>query len=416
MQHRHLHSLPGDTDPADFCLIGPVTSWGKGYIEARCGRKIAGPIYGFQEIAKEGPDLDPMERNIELFRLIFNSNLHFPMGITPGSGVFLDQERIKSPLSRGYCCPSYLHCVQDAELRKDILGAMRIYDDKTTPDFDRYSFNSGYAHYPQSWGRFIDAVAIHECDKHVVIVLNQYGELNRLSAEEFCNEIFTQERLDLLQEKGYGSLSLKAKESVTSLLLTEDAQDKRDLTVIIRPSFTSQDMKQLQLASERLLATGDNTAIESWCARCKVYLYECWPHKCNFLKQQKNLAKTIAPSMGRLLDVPTDDRIALEKALKNPDLEKDTLNFCKYIIEHCSFDPLFEGGFKRAAWHHTIPDFMKIEEETIGKEFQRDLVQYIKDPRSVISLTISTLPQLQERIEKRMQQYFESDSFGTKAT
>ncbi len=408
VHHRSFSSSPVETDPADFLLIGPVASLGKDYIENRVTyRKIKGPIYGFKEIASGGPFF----LNYKLYQAIFPSDseyVSFPMDILPGTGVFLDPSRMQAPLSRTYCCPSYIHSIQDPDLRKDILESMQVYDDTTTPDYDKYSLNSGYAHRPTSWGKFIDCVAMHEQEKHAVIVLNQKGEFYNLSAEEFCDQIFTPERLDLFKKHGYGSLTLKAQDTEKAFLLSEDCQTKRNLTVIIRPSFKPNDMKQLQLASERLIATGDNTAIESWAARCKLYLYECFPHKAEFLNQQITLAKTIAPSVAKLLEysVSTSE---LEEILKDPALAEDTLKFCKYITEHCSFDPIFEAGIKRTAWHHTIPELMTIEEDIInkGKEFQNGLLEYVKDPKPGKSLTISTLPQLKKRVREVVDLYLQ---------
>lgn len=407
--HRELRSLPVNKDPADFVIIGPIVGIGKAKIEEYTGRKIEGPIYGFNEIAMGHGD--PTWINFKSYFSIFPSTLrYFSMGITPGSGIFLDQTRIKAPLTRTCCCPSYLLSIQDASLRKDILESMQVYDDRTKPDFDRYSFNSGYAHNPNLRGRFIEAVAIHECSKDAIIVLNDRGAFGALSSEEFFDYIFTSKRLDLLQKKGYGSITLKTKNKEISFLLSEDGQNMRNVTVITRPSFTPHDMKQLQLSSERMIATGDNTAIEAWCAKCKLFLYECLPHKLGFKEQQIDLAKKMAPAMSRLLELPNDCSTSkLEKAVHDPDLEKDTLNFCKYVVEHCSFGPIFEAGIKRAAWHHIIPDLVTIEEQTIDKEFQTDLIQYVKDPKSKKFLTINTLPQLEKRIQETVADYLKTE-------
>ena len=139
---------------------------------------------------------------------------------------------MEAPLSRAYCCPSYISLIQNTELRQDILSAMSCHDDKSLPDYDSYSFNSGYAHHPASWGKFIDCVAIHERHKHVVIVLNQCGEFDRLSVGDFSNIIFTPERLAYLKEKGYGQVTLKGNEEAILIQQSDDDQTKRNLDVL----------------------------------------------------------------------------------------------------------------------------------------------------------------------------------------
>ncbi len=84
------------------------------------------------------------------------------MGLVPGSGIFFDQSRLDTPLSREYCCPAPLLKIKDDSLRRDILRSLDSINKDTLPNFDLHSFNSGYAHRPSSWGKFIDFVAIQE--------------------------------------------------------------------------------------------------------------------------------------------------------------------------------------------------------------------------------------------------------------
>jgi len=327
---RRWESDPTDGAAADFMLAGPVKlTSGVDYIASKIHRKIAGPTCAFAEIGEECSDLDteiaqelvrkaneekqPLETiyaQNKLHKRLFPSRSSngrglFPMGLQPGSGVFLEPSRIAAPLSRGYCCPSYLPQIEDAALRKDILEAMGVYDGASEPDYDQYSLNSGYAHRPVSWGKFIDFTAIHERNKHVAVVLNQHGEYDRLSTEEFAEQIFTPERLAYLKAQGYGTIILKGEEEQAfSLGQSENPEQERRLVVIVRKKFLPQDMRRLQLASERLLGTGDNSALEAWCARCKLYLYEDVANggcKWRFLQQQVDLAKQFSPNLSRLL-------------------------------------------------------------------------------------------------------------------
>lgn len=407
-------------DPADFVLVGPVVSMRKEHIETIIGRKINGPIYGFKEIADRYGEKFPISSypSFRSYSAIFPINYEpdtprltgtcQSMGIIPGRGVFLDEGRVQAVRSRGYCCPTYLHKIQDTSLLKDILESMQIYDDKSVPNFDKYSFNSGYARWLDSHKRFIYAVAMHERAKHVVIVLNECKTM-----DAFFDHIFTLEAMAVLQQNGYGSITVKSLDREKVFLLGEDSPGHRDLTVIIRPGFSPQDMRSLQLSSERLLATGDNTAVESWCALCILFLYECPSHKQGFRKQQIDLAKKIAPSLARLLELPLPSYSAnvsikdLETAVCHPDLAQDTLRFCTYISERCSFAPIFEAAIKRTAWRFLNPDLIEVEAEALGTELPRDLMNYMKDRRTVQSLTLHNLPHLKNRIRKSTEEYLE---------
>lgn len=445
---RQLQSPPPEEAPGDLLLVGPVRlGWAIDYIESRIQRKIAGPVFGFLEIAEEGSAksiLDCLPLYVEnadqrgdtpnqiykfLHRNIFPSESEnnkglLSMGVQPGTGVFVDQTRIEAPLSRGYCCPSYLPQIQDAQLRKDILEAMNVFDGVSEPDYDQHSFNSGYAHRPVSWGKFIDCVAIHEKNKHVLIVLNQRGEFAHPTTQEFQDQIFTPHRLAFLKQKGYGTVIFKGQEPGATLLQeAENPQIDRRLTVIVRPSFNPSDMRRMQLASERLLATGDNSAVESWCARCKLYLYEDVANmgcKWRFLQQQVDLAQTISPNLSKLLALfggdrrlpdrslnqPLDEQkmVEMESLLNTPDLSDATLQFCDHIVSSYSFDAAFEAALKRTAWHHYVPQLATIEVETLDESYRTGLVTYLKNPEaSEKNLRVRNIPELGRRIQEVVQ-------------
>jgi hypothetical protein len=304
---------------------------------------------------------------------------------------------------------------------------MNVFDGVSEPDYDQHSFNSGYAHHRASWGKFIDCVAIHEKNKHTVIVLNQRGECAYLTTQEFQGQIFTPERLAFLKQKGYGTVLFKGQGPETTLL--QDAENphlERRLTVIVRFSFNPSDMRCMQLASERLLATGDNSAVESWCARCKLYLYEDvsnWGCKWRFLQQQVDLAQTISPNLSKLLALFGGDRrlpdrslnqpldgpkmLEVEELLNDPDLSDATLQFCDRITSTYSFYDVLEAALKRTAWHHYIPQLARIEAETLDESFRIDLVTYLKNPEvSEKALRVRNISELGKRVQETVQQYF----------
>jgi hypothetical protein len=439
---RHWPSKPSDESQADLLLTGPVPlTWDNNYIERKIQRKIAGPTFGFNENAAELKGFgnvkkaiqikiasswleNPKEFHLTMFPASSDEHGQLPMGLEKGSGVFLDRSRIEAPKSRGYCCPTYLSKIEDASLREDILEALG----SSEPNYDRYSFNSGYAHHVEvSWGKFIDCVAIHEQDKHVVIVANQEGEFTKLQTSAFCNQVFfTSERVAFLKEKGFGTITLKGKgDEVFTILKETEASPGRKLTILVRPSFTPQDMKYLQLASERLLSTGDNSAVEAWCSRCKLYLYEDVDNagcKWRFLQQQVDVAQTISPNLSRLLALFGGDRRLpdphlntplnkekmheMESLLMKKDLSEATLKFCEHITEHYSFEEVLQSALKRTAWCHLAPELADIESNALGDQFRQSLIDYLLTPQPVeLTINRSKLQDLTKQIEEVVEKH-----------
>lgn len=264
-----------------------------------------------------------------------------------------------------------------------------------------------------------------------MIVLNQRGELDRPTTQEFQNKIFTPQRLAFLKQKGYGTVLFKGQGPETTLLQdAEDPQLERRLTVIIRPSFNPSDMRCMQLASERLLGTGDNSAVESWCSRCKLYVYEDVANagcKWRFLQQQVDLAQTISPNLSKLLalfggDHRLHDRslnepldgpkmVEMEELLNAPDLSDATLQFCDLITSTYSFNAVLAAALTRTAWHHYIPELARIEAETFDESFCTGLVTYLKNPEaSEKALRVRNIPELGKRVQEAVQQYLVSAS------
>jgi hypothetical protein len=209
IQIRTPVPFPNEPSKVDMLIVGPVKcSWGTGYIESRSKIKLHGPRFGFLENAESVNSYSTCIAHDQLMKVESEKaykeyhKIHpilFPsktasayglaMGLQTGSGVFLDESRVNAPLSRGDCCPSYLSQIEDSHLRDDIFNALG-----SELDYDRYSFNSGYAHRKASWGKFIDFVAVHERDKQVVIVLNQSSLYEEHSAQSFFDTLFTPER------------------------------------------------------------------------------------------------------------------------------------------------------------------------------------------------------------------------------
>ena len=228
---------PKEPVTADLIITGPIIcTWPNSVIEEEFHVTINGPRFGFLEIAhttklgvfhrfrqvRKKLQMGASLLDRDWHKLILSSSSDretewLAMGLTQGTGIFIDETRLNAPRSRGYCCPNYLLELEDTELRDDLLQILG-----EIPDYSKYSFNSGYAHHPRSWKRFIDFTAAHEQEKHVVIVLNQHGELNRLTTEEFREKIFTKKRLAQLIKLGYGTVSLQGSQEMPFILQSSD--------------------------------------------------------------------------------------------------------------------------------------------------------------------------------------------------
>ncbi len=299
------------------------------------------------------------------------------------------------------------------------MGALGVIEGGKLPDYDQCSLNFGYAHWPRSWERFILMFAMHETKKdRVVIVMNQKGARGAFTTQQFSQRIFTQENLLRVKKLGYETVLVKGSEEKPMIL---QKGSKRTLSIIVRSRFSPNDMKNLQLASERLFATGDNSAAESFASRCKLYLYEDLADGCKwlFLQQQIALAHALFPPFGRLLalggklePLTEAEWEETQKILQDPLLTEATMLFCRVITVQYSFAEKFEGFIKRKAWHQCIPSLIDIEAESMDESFKKDLVSFLQNPMALPKkIEIKNLPQLATLVEGEIQKYLRHDLF-----
>ncbi|NGX32259.1 MAG: hypothetical protein K1060chlam4_00300 [Candidatus Anoxychlamydiales bacterium] len=437
-------SYPSLKDGAsDLLIVGPAKcGWGTDYIQSRIGVKIDGPRFSFLEAGTKPcttmgtfiacktarENLLSEEKNKVLSKIhkyLFSTRCDSTidgicMGLVPGSGIIFDQSRLDTSLSRGYCCPAPLLKIVDTSLREDILRSLDNMNKDMLPNFDLHSFNSGYAHRPSSWGKFIDFVAIQEREKHVTIVLNQHGEFDKPNSYDFGKMIFTPERQKFLRQMRYGKIIVKGEESEPLMLQTSTENNQRNLTVIIRPSFEPEDMKQLQLASERLIATGMNTPAESWASKCKLYIYEDVANggvTNEFLKQQIKIAKKVNPKLGRLLQIAgrinkplsSEEMAEVTEILHDPELSTATLNFCDHIISNYRFQDALVSSLKRVMWHHYIPELIKVEADAMDDDFKEGILKYFGsfDAEKQVVI-VKNLPVLAQSVQRAVNAYLAS--------
>jgi len=429
---------------SNFLVVGPAKSNNDAYILNRLGTKVDGPRFRFLECAERSSDLLPLfgkkAQNIsssldnvyrEAHKVTFvsESTEHggVPMGLSPGSGVLLDKSRLQAPLSLGYCCPKYLLKIQDQGLKNDILSALGVSGSVRKPSYSSHSFNFGYAHNQTSWKKFIDFTAIHEPKKNVTIVLNQKARSGTSDIKIHSKRIFTSERLSLLKELGYGTIKVKGEEEKPIVVQESSSPGLRSLTLIMRPFFQPEDMKNLQLAAERLLATGDNTAAESWASKCKLYLYEDIGNsttgcKRRFLAQQVKLASSIYPPLGELLriagtlwSVPKKKMETVRKILADPKLSKKTVEFCHKVIKDYSFSEILEGGLKRAAWHYVLPSLIQAEADAMDGAFKKAYISFLKDGlKQPQQISFKNLPLIGKKVQEIVEKHLKNSSLSKK--
>ena len=279
----------------------------------------------------------------------------------------------------------------------------------------------------------------------------------RIYSHEFCEMIFTKERQNLLRDMGYGKIIVKGEErkALTIQESTESSQrnfteiildffkmgygktiengeesealtiqesaesSQRNLSVIIRPFFKPEDMKQLQLASERLMATGMNTLAESFASRCKLYIYEDEANSGvtdKFLEQQIKIAKKINPKLARFLQIAgkneplsLEDKEEVFQILHDPELSTATLNFCDHIVANYRFKDILVSSLKRVMWHHYIPELVKVEAEAMDDDFKKVILKYLNSfdaEKQVVA--IKNLPILEKRVQGTVKTYLEN--------
>jgi hypothetical protein len=313
--------------------------------------------------------------------------------------------------------------LHDVTLKNALFAAMGFTSKAwIPPERSIPSLNFGYAHRAYSWGRFIDVAAWHESSADLVFVLNRRGAYGVCSAAAFLEKIFTVERQDLLAKQGFRLVRIQDEISNAPVLslsahTTHMHHKRRQIQVILRQRFKPQDMRLLQLAAERLLSTGDNTAIESWAARAKIFVYEDvnnGGYKTAFLAQQIAIAQQVAPDVASLLQIfgskgkvlPNLGQQNMQQLLRKPNLADDTLRFCEHLCTHYDLRLHLTGALKRTVWLTCNPALWQIEIDLTAPYLQEPLCHFLKGmptlhtqelaPRSLIHMQQALHDQLQK--------------------
>lgn len=315
------------------------------------------------------------------------------MGIDGSSGLLFEENSTPPQLSQIYAHPEAMLEIENKLLLEQIFQT----PPSTTVPIHSFtalqSLNFGYAHYTDVKGRFIDSVAIHENKKNLTFVFYQIQKGNDLSKlAYFQRKVFTPQRVALLQRLGYGKIVVKSDEKLNDLIikLPSDNKNSRTLTVILHQCFSKNDMRCLQLASERILATGDNSACEAFSSRFKLYMYEDISkqrdpeeyignsfRKGEFLNQQIRVGTEVYPPLGRFLKLSSQEvqltegqMKEMETILSDPGIAPAFLKFAETITRNYQFKPLLEGMIRRHFWKRHYPKFFDLEKSLLAQHAQ----------------------------------------------
>ncbi|WP_369016806.1 DUF562 domain-containing protein, partial [Chlamydia pneumoniae] len=157
--------------------------------------------------------------------------------------------------------------------------------------FRSVSINFGNSSFGQRWSEFLSRVLHDEKEKHVAVVCND---------AKLLEEGLSPEALSLLEEdlreSGYSYLNILSvsPEGVSKVqerqILRRDLQGRSFTVMITDLPLGSEDIRSLQLASDRILVSSSLDAADACASGCKVLVYEnpnaSWAQELeNFYKQ-----------------------------------------------------------------------------------------------------------------------------------
>lgn len=294
------------------------------------------------------------------------------MGIKPGTGVLRHENYMESSFS-------------------DVITKY------LTEDISGFSVNCGYAHRMASKLKFIDCVTFSADAERILIILNQEGELEKYDFSGFVRRICTEARMNKLQAEGYGRLLISGRKHQH----TQKFDGSKTLIIVVRKWYPHEDFLVFQGASERILATGDNSPIEAWASLVttgKLFLYEDVANagcKSKFLQQQVALATQIYPPYGQLLAMFGGERTKYAECLNKEwsnehwsevreilsasDLSSHVRTFCRTILEEYRFETLWLNLVKRQVYLQRYPELHALELQIGGTDFIPDLVAGVEN-------------------------------------
>jgi len=314
----------------NFLIDGPApTNWGHDYIESKCCLIIKYyQTYTFTEIAKYTNK--PMGNLYD-----FELPITLSMNLDETSGVFIDKRISSIKLPNGYSDQQFIKQISN-DLQDDIVSAF---------EYGPASINFGYAHTSHLKTRFI-WTTLQQSKQNTLIIVNRHGVFERYDYEEFVKVTMEDLKKYDIADLDFHSIIFLENGLVKKKRL--NSRGRKLVHIVVREKFNPKDMTWLQLASDRLLATGDNSACESYAARCKLYMYEDVANcgcKDKFLKQQITVASIISTSLGRYIelagknkDFTAEEMKEYKSLLKIESLGQSTVEFCNYIIENYDFE------------------------------------------------------------------------------
>lgn len=277
------------------------------------------------------------------------------------SGVFLDPLRVSAPLSGEYSCPSYLLDLKSEELRCFLLSAFIDPNNSGQGNPRPLSINFGNSPLGQRWSEFLSRVLHDETEKHVAVVCND-PQLIKRSFPSHSLSLLENE----LEESGYSYLNIvsvsQERTCVKERRILSSDPSGRSFTVILTdlPEGSS-DIRNLQLASDRILVSSALDAADARASECKILEYEDpeqeWAQQyASFYRnidRAGDLQRQGIP--GEPLGVSASTRVVLEK---------DIVFNLNAVIQ-------------QAMWKFKKRDLFAVESQALGDDMRRALEGYI---------------------------------------
>ncbi|ETR80351.1 hypothetical protein X556_0318 [Chlamydia pneumoniae B21] len=280
------------------------------------------------------------------------------------SGWLLDPYRVCAPLSSPYSCPSYLLDLQNKELRRSLLSTFLDPKNPTSETFRSVSINFGNSSFGQRWPEFLSRVLHDEKEKHVAVVCND---------AKILEEGLFPEALSLLEENlresGYSYLNILSvsPEGVSKVqerqILRRDLQGRSFTVMITDLPLGSEDIRSLQLASDRILVSSSLDAADACASGCKVLVYEnpneSWAQELeNFYKQVEKEALE-------------EGRVSFREHFR--------AYMCDKIVAQKNFLFTLDAVIKQAGWRSQEKlNLFYVESQALGREIKVSLEEYIQ--------------------------------------
>ncbi|BAA98662.1 DUF562 domain-containing protein [Chlamydia pneumoniae] len=280
------------------------------------------------------------------------------------SGLLLDRQRLHAPLSQGSHCHSYLADLTHEELKILLFSAFVDAKNISKKELREVSLNFANDTSVESWLRFLLLVSYDEKEKDVVVVCN-HSEPNILGLPpEAVSQL-----IEELSDEGYSYLNvvrcdLSGETTVQQRLLL-NADEGRSMTVVISELPEGHpDIRNLQLASERIFVSREKEAADAYASGCKVVAFddEHLPWVSSHIAYAEEIREKQEQTMQGSL---TEEQLG---AL-----------LCNTVSTEKNLAFALDAVIKQSVWRFRNPDLFAYEREALEASVTDALVSYVSN-------------------------------------